>query len=163
MQLGSFFPIPLRGINRIPIPYTRAAYPLWGAICICSAQISSNSILFTFSKKPRCLGLYFSKEARGPGPGPWAQKMCLVPWDRAGTHAPFWGPGPGARAPCLFEKICPGTLAILKKKIILIYAKYGTYYAKNPKFVKKFSFLTHMARYDVGLSRFFMFLRPGGD
>ena len=32
---------------------------------------------------------------------------------------------------------------------------------KNPKFVKKLSFLTHMARYRMGLSRFFSFFRPG--
>ena len=99
------------GINRMPIAYTRAAYPLWGAICICSSQISFNSRLMIF------------KLVKGPGPRALGPKMCVgpgpVPWYQA--HFGAKGPGPLP----LLKSISPGTLAFLKKKIVLNWKRSG--------------------------------------
>ena len=65
------FYIKFRGPARKLIIYylfTLTAYPLWGAICICSTQISSNSILFIFKIVNGPLGpLALTDLARLPG------------------------------------------------------------------------------------------------
>ena len=95
-----------------------------------------------------------SQGARAPGPGP----KTKMPWTGPGarSHGIFvFGPGPGARAPCLFEKICPGTLAILKKINSINLAKFGEHLTKNLQMSPiVVTFCQHFTKFDYLLSKF---------